>query len=148
MVDLNQHKKFNFYEIATLERAKKDKLYSDCIKIQLSATHGQTFVIKEPQTVEDKYGVITPADWIDVYYFNEILKKDLPEFLAHHQNGININPKIFEELTLDLHTQQEAQLWVVSVMRKFDEWEEQEQKILDGYLQLQDYYLNTMFVGL
>ncbi len=118
-VNLN-HKIIPFNKIATLERSKKDEVYRDCILLQLSASSGQILLIKEPQKVESKYGIIkVKGDCVDIDYLFCILEMQLPDFLEKYQNGININPQIFDYLNLDIHTEQETQKSVVKLMNKW-----------------------------
>jgi len=141
-VDLN-HKMIAFSKIATLERSKKNEIYSNCILLQLSASKGQLIFVKEPQTVESKYGVIkATVDWIDIYYLFCILEMQLPNFLMRYQNGININPQIFEYLKLDVHTEIETQKYVIEVMSKLQQAIDIEEKIIHKYQQAKAFYLD------
>lgn len=144
-VNLN-HKIIRFNEIATLERSKKDEVYKDCILLQLSASNGQILLIKEPQTVESKYGVIkVKNDCIDIWYLFYILELQLPDFLLKYQNGININPQIFEYLKLDIHTEIETQKYVVKLMDKWQEYIELEEQMLKKWQNVKAYYLDKCF---
>ncbi len=78
-------------DIATIERARKGKLYPPrSFGIQLSASRGQTEWFEDGGEVEAKYGVVTVDESIVnaklVYHY---VKETMPKYRRVIQTGIN-----------------------------------------------------------
>ena len=145
MVQLDKWEEFKFLDVAILERAKKGKVYkAGTLRIQLSATKGQVYYNFEDGAIDSKFGVITPAEWVDGKYLFYILEKFLPPFLTTYQTGININPKIFKWLKLKLHTEKETQLTIVRIMDELQTMIDLLEDDLDTDEVIKKHYLNGM----
>lgn len=145
-MDLEDYKQVNFYEIADLERAKKNKIYSKGdILIQMSATKGQVFYLEEDKTVDSKYAVITCKN-VDSKYFYYIVKDTITTFLIKYQTGINLQPEIFNYLSLQIHSCLNVQKHIAKIFDKIDEEIKNEEMMINELKDFKKYHLNKMFI--
>lgn len=78
-------------DVAIVERAKKGKIYptGSCV-IQMSATKGQTGLLKSNGEVGSQYAVIEWVIPISPYFAFLVLKKTVPRWFARVQEGLNV----------------------------------------------------------
>lgn len=134
-------------EIATIERAKKDKVYScGSICIQISATKGQLKYLEENSSVDSKYAVITPNGSINERFLYYLLEKELPEFLHKYQTGLNIKPEIFEYLNLTYPIEKSTQRIVARVLDLLDEYINLTMLYLSILEEIKRYFISVMFI--
>ena len=144
MIDIRKHSVTKFYDIAEIERAKKNKIYpADSILLQVSATKGQLHYLSEPKTIDEKFAVIRPK----VYgkYLYHVMKEDLPLFLEKYQTGLNIQIDIFKFYKIDIHTDTETQIYVASIMDQMEELTKQEEDFIKKLKDFKTYHLDNMF---
>lgn len=144
---LKNHKEVNLFDIASIERRKKDKLYKKgSILIQLSATRGQMSYLDKDCKVDAKYGVIKSNENINSKYLYYILQMRMQKFLNVYQTGLNIVPDVFRYMKIEIHTDIEIQNKIAEM---FDDLEEIEKKYLDNienWKNIKKYHLDNMFV--
>lgn len=141
-----KQKEVNFYDIATFERSKKNKIYpSNSILIQLSATRGQIEFLDHNDNVEQKFGVIK-TDMINPKYLFYILEMIWSDFLNKYQTGLNINPEILNHLKLTIHTSPEAQDMIVYMMDSLDKTIKNQEKYIDEWKDVKQVHLDGMFI--
>lgn len=89
-------------EIATLERAKKGKIYpKDSVVVQISATNGQVGMLQLPGKVESKYVVIQSRQGMDNRLVFMYLQLIVPWWFHRVKEGLNVK---FEEIgNIPLH---------------------------------------------
>ena len=144
---LKNHKEVKLFDIASIERRKKDKVYKKgSILIQLSATRGQMEYLGEDRKVDAKYGVITTNKNINSKYLYYILQMRMQKFLNIYQTGLNIVPDVFKHMKIEIHTDKEIQNKIAEM---FDNLEVIENRYLDNienWKNVKKYHLDNMFV--
>ncbi|PXX79749.1 restriction endonuclease subunit S [Dielma fastidiosa] len=76
----------------------EDKFY-----LSFSATKGQIMYLDEDEYVDTKYAVIIPKIEFAPKYLYYSIEKELPEFLAKYQSGINIQVDTLYHMKLSIH---------------------------------------------
>ena len=78
-------------DVATIERAQAEKIYeAGAIVVQLSATRGQTGLLKSSGKVGTQYAVIELAFFIDPTFAFYQIKQNLQRHFARVQEGLNV----------------------------------------------------------
>ena len=78
-------------DVATIERAQADKVYeAGSIVVQLSATRGQTGLLKSSGKVGTQYAVIELAFFIDPTFAFYQIKQNIQRHFARVQEGLNV----------------------------------------------------------
>jgi type I restriction enzyme M protein len=143
---LVNQKEVKFYDIATFERSKKNKIYpAGSILIQVSATKGQIEYHDHDGTVEDKFGVIQ-TNAINPKYLFYVLEMVMPDFLRKYQTGLNINPKIFKLLKFSVHTDPTTQWIIVKMLDYLKNVIFNEEKYLGAVEDVKQIHLDGMFI--
>ena len=122
MLNFYNYKIFRLGDVANIDRAKKGKIYpAGTVYIQVSATHGQIYILNEPSEIETKFATIIPKDnkYIPMY-FKIALETQMPEQLQQYQTGINIQIDMLKEIDVMLHQGKEEQLFIASIMAQYD----------------------------
>lgn len=134
-------------DIASIERAKREKLYpAGSILIQVSATKGQMKILDVPQEVETKYAVIQlNADKVLPAYLFFVLNMVMPRFLCLYQTTINIQIDVFKHLELEIHNDVETQQQIVDVFDLFNKVIDDEQCAINKLKDFKQWHLDTMF---
>lgn len=135
----------NILEICTIERAKKGKEYEcGCTLVQISATRGRVVYLEKSGKVNAEYAVFIPKVDINRFYLFIVIDREMIEFLAKYQTGLNIQIDILSRLDIKLHVEKETQNEMARLFlenRKFTEQTEAEIKALKD---LKKYFLNEM----
>ena len=117
-MNLKDHKKIPLLELVDMDRAKKGVVYqAGSLKVQISATKGQTHYLGTDQEVESHFVVLKPKPGVCGEYLYHVLQQELPAFLYAYQTGLNIKPEIFEHMRVDVHTDLATQQHIASIMR-------------------------------
>lgn len=147
-MNLYNRKKHKFFDICSVERAKKGKVYNKgCVCLQCSATKGQTKFLDSDQEVEGKYAVIELNDSsINPEYFYLIFKDNIADYLNKYQIGLNIKPDLLKYMELELHSDIETQIYIVNLMKKMETRQRQQEQIIQELKNFKQYYLDNMFV--
>lgn len=134
-------------DIASIERAKKEKLYpAGAILIQVSATKGQMKILDVPQEVETKYAVIQlNTDKVLPSYLFFVLHMVMPRFLCLYQTTINIQIDVFKHLELEIHNDIKTQHQIVEVFDLLDKVIDDEQRAIYKLKDFKQWHLDTMF---
>lgn len=91
MVDFTTYEEVKLEDVAEYARAKQGYTYpAGTSTIQISATRGQIGYLSEPGGVATKNVAIIPQAGINPKYFNIVLMRNMDEFRAKYQTGINI----------------------------------------------------------
>lgn len=139
-------KKVNFLDIAKIERAKKNKVYKKgSILLQVSASQGQLIYMNEDGVVDEKYAVIT-TDKINPRYLFHVLQKEMPQFLAIEQTGLNIKPEIMKKLNFEIHTNKETIEQIARIFEELDNAINLENKAVESLKDFKKWNLGKLFV--
>lgn len=134
-------------DVATYERAKKDKIYpKGCTLLQVSATKGQLVYLHEDQAVDSRYCVIEPdRDRVDAFFFYRILQKGMPEFLSKEQTGLNIKPQILDRFPVRYFTDMNVQKYISAEQFLYEMEMHHEQDQIEMLEHFKKYLLQVMF---
>lgn len=78
-------------DVATIERAKKGKVYpKGTVVVQMSATKGQTGLLKSSGEVESKYAAIQFHEFINPAFAFYQLQQMIPKHFKRVQEGLNV----------------------------------------------------------
>lgn len=145
-MNLKDHRKVPLLDLVDMERAKKGVVYREgSIKVQISATKGQTHYLCSDQEVESHFVVFRPKPGVCGEYLCHVLQEELPQFLYAYQTGLNIKPEIFEHMKVDFHTDSDTQKHIASIMRAVGEEIEVVHKQIEAFNDLKSYHLDKMF---
>lgn len=143
---IDKFKTCNLLELVDIERAKKGKIYpADCVLIQVSATKGQLVYLDKPSEVESMYAVMQPKGIYGNYLYH-ILTDAMPEFLDKYQTGLNIQPDIFKDMSIKIHTDIETQKAWADILNEIDESARLEAEIVECLKDYKKIQLNKLFV--
>lgn len=77
--------------VATIERAKKGKTYkAGTVIVQLSATKGQTGLLKSSGEIESKFAAIELVEFIDPTFAFYQIKENIQRHFSRIQEGLNV----------------------------------------------------------
>lgn len=147
MVNLKKYKKYRVTDVATIERAKKGKIYPGGeTLIGLSGTKGNVIFHEKPGEVSSRYGVITPTDKYLPYYFFLCMERAFPEFIAKNLTTFNLQIETLSNYYVELHEEKESQQYVLDAMAICDESIENQQKIIDELKEMKKGGLQNMLI--
>lgn len=138
-------------EIADVERAKKNQIYpKNTIYIQVSACKRNTedawMILDKESLLDGKYAVITPRINIIPKYLKYSLESSSEEWHERYiGSNINISMNDFKYLKVRYTENIEHQKKVVEMFEETEFLIEQEQKIIEDYKQVKEWYLDGMF---
>lgn len=128
-------------KIATVERAQASKIYpKGTIVIQISATRGQIGMLKSDGNVEPKYACIMSND-NDVLF--HAIKKEAPRYFAKVQEDLNLTLEDIKNIQIPTITNGDREF--AKVIDKIQEFELEENKIIESYKLYKKKMLNDMF---
>lgn len=148
-MDLRNYKEVKLLDLVDIERAKKNKVYSEGnIIIQVSASKGQIFYLNQDTNVESQYIVLIVKNnkLINSKYLYYLISDQLPVFLSKYQTGINIQPDVFNHMELVIHNDIKTQKHIANIFDKIDEDIEKEEELLKKYQDFKKYHIGKMFV--
>ena len=118
-------------EVATIERAKKGKIYpKNSTLIQVSATQGNVEYLKEDSEVDGKFAVITPNNRINPKYLNIMVNRNIGRFLSRYQSGLNIQIADLKHMEIEIHEKQDEIARNIEIIEREEEKIEKEIEIL------------------
>lgn len=134
-------------DVATVERAKAGKTYPQfCTIVQISASQGQTEILRTPSEVEAKYAVVRAIPGkIDPVYLFFLLEMGMPSFFHRYQTTINMQIDAFKHMHLDVHKDMETQREIGKAFYMLDERIADEQRAIDRLKDFKSWHLDTMF---
>ena len=131
-------------EVATFERAKKDKEYPyGATLLQISATKGQ-LLFHRGGAVGSQYAVIIPKD-IHPYYLYLAMQAKIDAFMAKYQTGLNLQIDTLNYFTIDMDPNLETQRVQADAMLEIEKQEEQIQKRIDLLIESKKFFLTNLF---
>lgn len=136
-------------DIATVERAKPDKVYpSGTICVPLSAySRGAIYQLEASGPVENRYACIIPNDLDESDYMYSIVQLAIEEFEAKFVTGINLQMPIFEKyFTVQWHEDPDTRRMLQEALGNLIEQERLVQRQLELANEVKAYYLDKMFV--
>ena len=148
-MDLRNYKEVKLLDLVDIERAKKNKVYSEGnIIIQVSASKGQIFYLNQNTNVESQYIVLIVKNnkLINSKYLYYLISDQLPAFLSKYQTGINIQPDVFNYMELVIHNDIKTQKHIANIFDKIDEDIKKEEELLKKYQDFKKYHIGKMFV--
>jgi len=148
-MDLRNYKEVKLLDLVDIERAKKNKVYSEGnIIIQVSASKGQIFYLNQDTNVESQYIVLIVKNnkLINSKYLYYLISDQLPAFLSKYQTGINIQPDVFNYMELVIHNDIKTQKHIANIFDKIDEDIKKEEELLKKYQDFKKYHIGKMFV--
>lgn len=126
-MNLTDITRYKLTDIAIVERAQRGRVYPEgTVYIQVSATNGQVHQLKQSGTIENKYAIIIPKEYIYPPYFYIAVSRAVPNFLARYKTTINIQMKEFEMFDIDIHNDIDTQKDIGNLVEAFDDAIEQE----------------------
>lgn len=138
-------------EIADVERAKKNQIYpKNTVYIQVSACKRNTedawMILDKESALDGKYAVITPRINIIPKYLKYSLESSSEEWHERYiGSNINIGMDDFKYLKVRYTENIEHQKEVVEMFEETEFLIEQEEKIIEDYKQVKEWYLDGMF---
>lgn len=138
---------YKLTDIAEIRRAEKNKCYkTGTVYVQVSASDGQTYMLKSSGFIECKYAVIEPKIYIYPAYFLETVRRKMPEFLARNKTTINIQIESFQNFNIEIHDSIQTQICIAELMKKADEVMETELELKECYKTFKKTMLGKMMV--
>ncbi|MDO4605233.1 MAG: hypothetical protein Q4B23_04570 [Helcococcus sp.] len=134
-------------KICKIERAIKNKIYpKGTVLIQISATRGQTRLLKKDCTVPPSmYACIIPKVDIDSLYLKFCIDEQMEEFLSKYKQTINIPINNLKYINISQKHIKDQKL-ISELIKLFDLYKEQEQLLVDLLIILKKYFLENLFV--
>lgn len=146
MIKFNLYETFELGEIAEIERAKKDKLYpKGSTLIQISATKGEVFILKEKSIVDTKYAVIIPIAGVNHKYLNIVIDMSIDKFLNKYKTGLNIQFEDIRKMEVYLHDI-DTQKAVVNIIEHIEKEMEIVSKEIETYNNIKNTMLSKMLI--
>ncbi len=104
-------------QVADIEyRPTKDKIYpKGTIIIQISATRGQTLILKKDRMIDSHYAVVLPK--IDPFYLFVAIQKFFPKFFHARKQGLNFRSEELNYFSLPIHQDQSTQKTIGRTMQ-------------------------------
>lgn len=107
MINIKEYKNLKLQDVATWERAREGKIYSEgSTLIQISATKGDVKYLEEEGEVDKKYAVVIPNKNINSKYLNIVIKRNIQHFISKYQAGLNIQINDLKHIDIQLHNRE------------------------------------------
>lgn len=147
-MNLYDRRTVRLFDVAMVERAMAGTVYPRFSTIvQISASSGQTAILKETSEVESKYAVVQamPGE-IDPVYLYFLLEMGMPAFFHRFKTTINMQLDAFKYMKLDVHNDMDAQHEIGKALYTLDGIIADEQRTIDRLKDFKLWHLDTMFV--
>ncbi len=104
MINLQEYETVRLGEIASIERARKGKVYKrGSITIQVSATKGQVAYLTEDREVEPHFAVVEVITGVSSKYMFYMIEQAMDRFMHSYKTGLNIQVELLNEMQVIVH---------------------------------------------
>ena len=139
--------KKHIMELCRIERAIRGKKYKKgTLMIKLSAVDETVDQLERAGEIESRYAALEPLDGVDPDYLYITVCRSFPDFLRKHRTTINLKLEELKHLTLDWHKSDEAQRFMVEMMKVMDRELEEEERLISRAQEVKRWYLVKMMV--
>lgn len=147
MIDLNDFEVRRITEIASLERARKGRIYpARSTLIELSAIHDGVAYLEKSGEVETRYCVVIANIDCVPYYLYLSISKAFPEFMYKYGAGINLQQGELKNLKVHVHNI-ETQAYIAETCVTADRARRAEEAEVERLEDMKKYFLDNMMTG-